>query len=287
MTTQARRVEVALLGLLCVWGVSCGRDTSPEPSSYCEDQSTPDVGTSRSQIVVDGICREYWLHLPPSYDASRPVPLLLALHGQGSNPLGMEESTGLSGKADSAGFVVAYPAGLDQAWNLYPNGSDVRFVRALISRLEERTNVDRRRVYLTGFAMGGGMAHRAVCELADLVAAVAPVSGTYRGLFLCGPQRPVPVFAIHGTADTDIPPSGRLEAEWPALADWADYWVQRNACAATPTVTSRGGVVESAWLGCAGGSEVRVSLVEGLGHVWWSRATDEVWAFLERHSLPE
>ena len=236
-------------------------------------------------MLVDGICREYLVHVPASYDGSRPTSLVLALHGENSAPSTMEATSGLSQVADAAGFVVVYPAGLGGNWNLYPNGSDTRFVRTLVEQLRRRGQIDSRRVYLAGYSMGGGMAHRAICELSDVIAALAAVAGEFRGHHLCGPLRPVPVMAIHGADDPVIPPAGRVEAEWPPVAAWADFWAAWNGCEATPARTVVAEVDETLWLSCRGGSEVRVWLLAGVGHEWWPRAGPEIWRFFERHTL--
>jgi polyhydroxybutyrate depolymerase len=55
--------------------------------------------------------REYVLHLPPDYDAGRPVPLVLDFHGYTGTAAGEESYTGLSGHADRHGYAVLYPQG--------------------------------------------------------------------------------------------------------------------------------------------------------------------------------
>ncbi len=282
--------SVAVLGLACLIDASCGGSsaTQPTPQSSCGTDSAPLApGTSAGSLLVDGSCREYLVHLPPGHDASRPTPLVVAMHGYTGYPSEFESNSGLSRTADAEGFVVAYPAGIGRAWNLYPNGSDVRFLRALVEHLASRASLDRHRVYVTGFSMGGGMANRAACELADVFAAAAPVSGSFQAYTECSPQRPVPILAIHGAADTVIPPLGRPDSSWPAIGLWAMFWAQRNGCVPTPVVTTTGGVTETAWQqGCTGGSEVRLLVIDGLGHTWWPRANQEVWSFFESHVLP-
>ena len=49
------------------------------------------------------------VHVPP--DANGPLPVVLALHGSGTNAKGMREFCGLDAKADTAGFVVVFPEG--------------------------------------------------------------------------------------------------------------------------------------------------------------------------------
>jgi polyhydroxybutyrate depolymerase len=78
--------------------------------------------------------RSYWIHIPPSYDGSESVPLVLLLHGSTGVPLdyffshpfaslrwlkGMfidscwtEDWTNFSSKADEGEFILVYPNGL-------------------------------------------------------------------------------------------------------------------------------------------------------------------------------
>jgi polyhydroxybutyrate depolymerase len=70
------------------------------------------------------------------------------------------------------------------------------------------------------------MADRLACELADRIAAVGTVSGAYQRSAQCSPSRPVPVFAIHGTADNIVPYEG--------IPEQASAWAQRNGCDPEP-----------------------------------------------------
>ena len=53
--------------------------------------------------------RPYHLHVPPSYDAKKPTPMVLALHPFATNGPIMAAISGLSGASDREGFLVAYP----------------------------------------------------------------------------------------------------------------------------------------------------------------------------------
>ena len=55
--------------------------------------------------------RSYIVHVPPSYDGSKPAPVVLAFHGGGADAKSMVRFSGLNGKSDKAGFIVVYPNG--------------------------------------------------------------------------------------------------------------------------------------------------------------------------------
>src|SRR5437667_10408285 len=63
--------------------------------------------------------RSYFIHVPPNYDPKKPMPVVLVLHGLAMNGAVMEWVSGMSDKADDAGFIAVYPnaAGLLPTWN--------------------------------------------------------------------------------------------------------------------------------------------------------------------------
>ena len=72
-------------------------------------------GDHKRSIEVGSLTRSYIVHVPPSYDGSRPFPVVLVFHGGGSNAPQMIRFCGLNEKADAAGFIAVYQEGLDDA----------------------------------------------------------------------------------------------------------------------------------------------------------------------------
>ena len=65
------------------------------------------------------------VHVPKSYDAKRPVPLLLVLHGFSLDADTIEEFSGLSELSEKEGFIAVYPDGSPDSlgkkgWNAGP-----------------------------------------------------------------------------------------------------------------------------------------------------------------------
>ena len=238
--------------------------------------------------------RRYRVHVPPSYDPSLPTPLVLNLHALGSNARTQELYTGMSSKADQEGFVVVHPEGVGGSWNggaccgqaSTTRVDDVGFVRALLDDLGTRVCVDPKRVYATGMSNGGFMSHRLACDLADRIAAIAPVAGT-NAATSCDPSRPVPVLHLHGTADTIVPFLGTRRT----IADW----VARNGCDSEPTVTfDEGNATCETYGACTDGADITLCSIRGLGHLWPGGpgslssidATDAIWDFFAARRLP-
>src|SRR5436305_900744 len=62
-------------------------------------------------LEVDKRARSYLVHVPKSYDGTKPFPVVLIFHGGASNAEQMVRFCGLSEKADQAGFLAVYPNG--------------------------------------------------------------------------------------------------------------------------------------------------------------------------------
>jgi polyhydroxybutyrate depolymerase len=274
-------------------------------------------------LEIDGRKRSYLVHVPPSYNATSPAPVVLIFHGAGMNAKLMLEFSGVNAKADEAGFVAVYPNGTGAgpfltfnsggiAWDVVkqqPN--DVAFVARLLDDLATVVNVDPRRVYATGMSNGGMMCYRLAAELSDRIAAIAPVAGTMAAT-AAEPKRPVPVLHLHGTEDRLVPfggPDQRVPKflSFKSVEDTVATWVQRNGCHDEPLVeelpdlADDGTTVTRETYRGDNGAEVVLVVVHGGGHTWPGRqppfgmlgrstrdiyATDLIWEFLSRHRLP-
>ena len=180
---------------------------------------------STNSFTFGGVTRQYLLYIPTSYDGTKNVPFVLALHGLGDN---MNNFAGVNfnSVADTADFIFAIPQALvdnvvtgSTAWNsgagafgitLNPNVDDVGFLNALIDTVSAHYMIDSTRLYSTGFSMGGFMTNRLGCELNNRIAAIASVSGTIGSGITCNPTRVVPSCHFHGTADQTVAYTGDM-----------------------------------------------------------------------------
>ncbi len=175
----------------------------------------PAITSDYSQI--GDLHRSYVVHVPPHYDPKHPLPVVLALHGAGTNGRMTAVLTGLDKKADEADFAVVYPngtgaGGIMLTWN--SGGSrrtgegsaadDVGYIRKVLDDLQTCLAVDAKRVYATGLSNGAMMCYRLASEMSDRIAAIAPVAGTI-AIDNYHPKRPVPVIHFHGTVDKLVP----------------------------------------------------------------------------------
>jgi polyhydroxybutyrate depolymerase len=284
------------------------------PTTGCDHAALIKPGSSADETIrahpaeSEGFAtRRYRLHVPATYQADRPTPVVLIFHGHGGSAAGME-GTGFSQLADRQNFLAVYPQGLPQGaggpsfWaDIGPIDfgiDDVLFVSDLLTTLQKEFCVDAHRIYATGFSNGGGMTWFLACRLAGRIAAFAPVSGDhYAPPGGCQPGRPVSVLEINGTVDQLVPYNGVSIKEAPAwpeqsIPDLMQTWAARDGCTAGPVVFLQDArTVGEQWTGCKGQTVVMHYRMVGEGHSWPARigtmtGTEAIWQFLSAHPLP-
>jgi polyhydroxybutyrate depolymerase len=279
--------------VLSAWGTR--QTQAAEPTTAPATQPVPlGAGNHMRTLAVDGRQRTFLVHVPRGYDPEKPTPVVLAFHGAFMNGASMALFSGLSAKADDAGFIVVYPDGVGIGTTflffnafLKPGGAalgnnppdDVAFTAKLLDDLATVCNVDSKRVFATGMSNGGMMCHRLGAELSGRIAAIAPVSGTL-AIEDFHPTRPVPAIMFHGTADTIVPFGGTKAGDHAVLKfkgvdDTVKAWVQADGCQPDPTTTTLpdtahdGTTVKRHEYGSGkDGAEVVLYEIEGGGHTW-------------------
>jgi len=137
--------------------------------------------------------------------------LVISLHGIGGGSWWTPGAMQYEAIADTANFIVAYPQGENSQWDLGTGTSnkDVIFIQAIIDSMSNRYKIDRNRVYVSGFSMGGMLSWIVSCVIPDKIAAIVPGDGyPLYGMSGCSEVRHVPAMQIHGTADDFVSYSG-------------------------------------------------------------------------------
>jgi polyhydroxybutyrate depolymerase len=269
-------------------------------------------------MVFDMRLRSYRIHIPSSYDGSKPMPLVFVLHGFPSNAKQIELVTGMDAKADEEGFIVVYPNGevlslknefwcliLLGYWGLYfncwdfDNVDDVGYIRTLIENLQTTLDINSSRIYITGWSGGGFMTYRLGAELSNIVAAIAPVCGSIGGKWTSSspfymiptPEQSVPVIIFHGMNDSNVPYNG---GGWCfSVNQSVSFWVQCDNCNPTPqiNISNSGNIIRKTYANRTNGTEVVLyTVVDGV-HAWFGSpyfpceisATDLIWNFFAAH----
>lgn len=254
-------------------------------------QSGAETGVEKRTIEVGGRPRTYYVYRPAGKPQG-PYPVVLALHGGGGQGLGMRR-VGFEPVAARHGFAVVYPDGHNRGWNdgrlgerIVQRGEgvdDVAFFRALIGALTSEKFADPARIYVTGPSNGGMMSFRIACDLADRVAAVAPVIANMPldRMELCQPARPVPLLIINGTKDPLVPWEGGPIAGNPtggavvSVDKTIELWKRLNGCNNRPPAERKlpdkdpadgTRTTELVWQGCK--ADLRLYRVDEGGHHW-------------------
>jgi polyhydroxybutyrate depolymerase len=250
------------------------------------------AGETNQTIQIGGTSRTYILHIPKNYTGNSPVPLVLDFHplgGTGSSEKGL---SGFAALSDSEGFIIAWPDGIDNAWNIGPcctnsrSVDDLGFAKGMVTAIEASACVDPKHVYSTGFSMGGGMSHYLACNAADIFAAVTPSAFD---LLVdseepCTPSRPISELSFRGTSDTEVPyaggqgPQGRID--FLGAVGTFMKWAMLDGCTGTPTTSG----MEQLYTQCSAGVQVGLYVIQGGGHA--PGPADTAWAFLKAKALP-
>lgn len=274
---RARAISVCLVVVLAVVLGGClggGGHALGTPGS----QSIP-IGKSTQNVESGGVSRTFHLYRPQGL--ADAAPLVVMLHGGFGTGEQAERAYHWDAEAESGHFLVAYPDGLNRAWNAGTccgepqrvDADDVGFITAMVGAIEQQMPIDRARLYVTGMSNGAMMALRLGCQ-SDLFAAIAPVAGTL--LTDCSHARRASVLQIHGTADDRVPYdggpgkafslNGTARVDGPSVQSVNTTWRAIDACGEPNSSTA--GDVTTQVAGCADGRTVELISVAGAGHQW-------------------
>ncbi|MBN1652304.1 MAG: hypothetical protein JXA30_00860 [Deltaproteobacteria bacterium] len=280
--------------------VTASDATDEKPvTAVCPSSSSLTVGDNRATLQHGGRSRNYVVYVPASVIPGNPVPLVLDFHGNGSNSAQEESGSGWRQKADAEGFIVVYPDGVGNGWNvgnccgqaLAENVDDVGFARAMIAAVSESACIDSKRVYATGISNGAGLAHRLACEAADVIAAIAAASADLV-TDPCTPVRPISELSVRGLTDFLVAYAGGNTGStgWysPGAKGTLDLWKEINQC--TGSVQTGHQYCET-YSSCSAGVEVTLCSLPNTGHILYNNALgfsvpDVAWEMFERQPMP-
>lgn len=271
------------------------RDTTTEVLACPSSVLAP--GDYNKKIIIDGKERTYILHVPNAYKGDAPVPLVVDFHPIGGSASGESSSSPYKAKTDPEGVISVYPDGLkgpmNQAWDVGPccsEADDTTFVRKMVEEVKTLACIDPKRVYATGFSMGGGMSHYSACHLADIFAAVAPAAFDLlkENEGDCKPVRPISVISFRSTGDFVVNYNGGLSSvvqgmpiNFLGAEGTHKKWAEINKCTGSPATDKNGC---STYSNCADGVKVTLCTKQGGGHDYGDANVG--WPFLKEFTLP-
>lgn len=241
-------------------------------------------------IQAGGLDRAFKLYIPASYNGSTSVPLVLNLHGLGSNSFEQMYYSNFMPIADTANFIIVHPQGTYEPtilqstyWNAeFPGSSidDVGFLSDLIDTLSNRYNIDANRVHSTGMSNGGYMSLVLACQLNDKIASVASVTGTMTTQHPSSCSgRALSIMQIHGTADGIVPYNGDANSQ--SVQSVLNLWINHNNTSSMATIDSIPNINTAdncyanryTYSGGTDNTEVIHYKITGGGHTWPGAST--------------
>jgi predicted peptidase len=209
----------------------------------------------QSLATTDGGAIPYLLYQPENYTQDgKKVPLMLFLHGRGESngPLSIVAKWGppqrLAAGEHMKYLVVSPQCPRESFWS---NDDQQTRLLELLKHIKQTYNIDEDRIYLTGLSMGGFGTWRLAAEHTDMFAAAVPVCGKgdpKQGAALTQ----LPIWAWHGTEDNAVPYQCSV-----AMVDA---------------------------IKAAGGTKVRFTSLEHIGHNSWQAAyqSDDLYRWLDK-----
>lgn len=289
-----RRFAAALAGLalaLLITGLVLSVYSASDASEHTEEAPTPPTVVMPERVpshapAIDGPGpgesatvkltstdreREFVLSVPENYSAGERWPVIFAFHGWGESANHTHSYTNF----DRTHALVAYPQGIDDAWEGAPYaktaaGEDQQFVTDMLDTLRATYQVDDSRIFAAGFSNGGGFAALLGCQMNEVFAGVASVSAAYYDtIFRDCADTPIALLDIHGTDDPVIDYYGgqRHDADYAPVEQVLELAANRNTCS-SEIRTSRinSWALRQDWTGCNYPlSHIRIG---GGGHVW-------------------
>jgi len=185
-------------------------------------------------ITMHGETYRYQVYVPSDYTVQTKWPVIVSLHGngdQGSDGMYQTNAAFAVRIRDNRGpfsAIVVFPQGKVGTRWLYPEMQEL--VLAELDRTIAEFSIDSRRVYLTGYSMGATGTYRLAFKWPERFAALVTVAGRVEpgagyaaieietdrrtNAFVTAPDpfaalatgiRNIPIWIVHGDADTQVP----------------------------------------------------------------------------------
>ena len=209
-------------------------------------------------------------------------PMLMSFHGMDQDPSYQQSNTHWEAVADTAGFLVVYPRGATgySTWDI-SGDQDTKWITQIIDQMANDYKIDKKRVYMSGFSMGGMLSYHAMGKIADKIAAFAPCSG-YLMMGAGTAQRPVPIFHTHGTKDDVVGYDGlenNLKSYRNQFKCPSDAKVENNH------PNSENSATLYTWGPCENGIYVKHLKLEGRMHSPSKADVSDIWNFVKEYDL--
>ncbi len=220
----------------------------------------------RGPLTGDGRDDLWYEYIPESYDGTKPLPLVVSLHGGMMTGWGQAIYTSWTLAAEANGFLLALPnASEDRIWQVQwgswdfhdgdpeppppgaracpenaAEGRDVQLVLGMVEHMKRHYKVDPERVFIQGMSMGNLMTALVARNYSSIFAGAA---GSGCSSFLDRLFTPdgrvkgadcLPVWQSR-PENNDIPPEKAVSLRVNKYNRY--YWLKRNACEGLPEIS--------------------------------------------------
>jgi predicted peptidase len=212
-----------------VWSQDAGKKGGPTASRI--QKKTYDFKEAGKEM-------EYALFIHSRYDKDKKTPLIVALHGLGSNPQQIMRYRGLTDLAEKYGYIVVAPMGYNTSgWygSLGPGMGKIfgkaagkgdpkkggkeepknvgelseKDVMNVLALVRKEFNIDEHRIYLMGHSMGGGGTWHLGLKYPEIWAGLAPIApAIFRQPNELEKIKHIPVIVVQGDKDNLVPVAG-------------------------------------------------------------------------------
>ena len=239
----------------------------------------------RSCLTEGGIEYRYTVYVPRSF---RPgMPLVIELHGGSASGDYQTRSTAWAALAELNGFVVLYPSANyytspeakrpDWRCKTAEYNADCDYIKHIADKVIEEYEIDKGRVYMSGFSIGDSMALVFASKYGSMLAGLAGFCGPAETEHLderVFPGVPVPIIQIRGEEDLSMPvlAQNRLAVGEIRLlkhqinTENLKCWTKKNSAFAVPIINNKDKINSFLYISPANNCDVRYTEVCGMGH---------------------
>ena len=206
------------------------------PTSYTDEHTYVTVGEEGRYTL---------LRMPGGHDYSKPLPLVVALHGFGGSGQGNAHYMHLFDSIHENEHLLLYPDGTQnwlgqKRWNatnaccLFSGEvDDVGYLLGMIGEAVDSYGADPDGIVITGLSNGGFMSHRMACEAGSSIRSIIALNGvTWDDFSMCPDTGRPDILHVHSTADTVIwYEGGSIRGEpYPSSNETVQNWATRSGC---------------------------------------------------------
>ena len=208
------------------------------PIQYTSSHTVVNIGPSSRTAVLE---------MPGGHDYSRPLPLVVALHGFSNSGQEVTYNMGLTDSIHNNEHLLLRPDGTQHSgwgnprfWNATDaccnegflwgptHSDDVNWLEDIVSDAVLNYGADPEGVIFMGFSNGGFMSHRMACDRGSLMKAIVALNGvTWNDFSMCPNTGTPDILHVHATDDGTIEYEGGNNNGNPfpgantTLANWA------------------------------------------------------------------